>query len=622
MNANTNDLSAGSPRSPASPADRPAPETAEDHYALGRSLVLSGDVRRGWLHLQHAMALRPGFALPRVLWGQLLLQEGRSAEALECLKLAAEADPHCAPAHTSLGTALTLSGAARRAVGSYDAAIAIAPGEFRAHLLRGWALRQCGRPDEAVSSLETALRLQPDMPQALSEALVCYAWICDWGGVARALQALRRIPGALQNVEPSTVIAFSDDPSEQALAARGHAARIASSKRPMPPSRRYDHGRIRVAYVSRDFFAHATSFLMAELFELHDRSEFSICGVSLAGDDGSTVRQRIAQACDQFVTLRDKADHEIARWLREQEVDIAVDLKGLTGFARPGIFALRPAPVQVGYLGHPGTLGASFIDYLIADEFLIPPADQVFYAEKIAYLPDSYQVNDRKRVVSQQTPTRAAAGLPADGLVFCCFNNNWKITAPMFDVWMRLLVAVEGSVLWLLADNRRVVDNLRREAVARGVAAERLIFAARAPNDAHLARHRLADLFLDTLPCNAHTTASDALWSGVPIVTCAGRSFPARVAGSLLGAVGLKELVTHSLEEYEALALALARDRDRLRSLRTHLSHERERLPLFDTPRFCRHLEQAYRQMWRTQREGKPAATFHVSRIETGEVAA
>lgn len=612
MNANTNELVAGLARAPAPGPDTPARDTAEGHYALGRSLVLAGDVRGGWMHLQRAIALRPAFAMPRVLWGQLLLQRGQSIAALESFKRATEVDPGCAEAHLSLGTALALSGAARRSVTSYDAALALVPDESRAHLLRGWALRQCDRLDEAVGSLETALRLQPGVPQALAEALLCYARICDWDGLARMAQALREIPGALENVEPSTLIAFSDDPSEHALAAHSQTNGIAGSRQPLPPPPRYEHGRIRIAYISRDFFAHATSFLMAELFELHDRTDFSILGVSFAGDDGSTVRRRIVDACDRFVSLGDKSDHEIAQWLREQEVDIAVDLKGLTGFARPGVFALRPAPIQVNYLGHPGTLGASFIDYLIADEFLIPPASREFYTEKIAYLPDSYQVNDRKRAVADHLPTRAEVGLPAEGLVFCSFNNNWKITAAMFDVWMRLLAAVDDSVLWLLGDNRWAIENLRREAVARGMAPGRLIFAERAPNDAHLARHRLADLFLDSLPCNAHTTASDALWSGVPIVTCAGRSFPSRVAGSLLCAVGLKELVTHSLEEYEALALALARDRARLKSLHAHLSQQRERLPLFDTPRFCRHLEQAYRHMWRTHQDGKPAETFHV----------
>jgi predicted O-linked N-acetylglucosamine transferase (SPINDLY family) len=616
MNANSEDVAAGLPVSRQAAGANQPPETAEAHYMLGRRLILAGDVRRGWVHLQRAIALRPGFALPRVLWGQLLLQRGQPAEALAAFRRAAEEDPHCAQAHLSLATALTLSGSAERALPSYDAAIAIAPQEYRAHLLRGWALRQCNRLEEAVASLETALRLQPHVPQAVSEALLCYGWICDWRGVERMTQALRKIPGALASTEPSTVIAFSDDPAEHALAARAQAARIASDRPAMPAPPRHSHPGIRIAYVSHDFHAHATSFLMAELFELHDRTDFTVFGVSLARDDGSDVRRRIAAGCDRFVDMGGRSDQEIARWLREQEVDIAVDLKGFTGCSRPGVFALRPAPIQVSYLGHPGTLGASFIDYLIADEFLIPPAAQGFYAEKIAYLPDSYQVNDRQRSVSQVVPTRLEAGLPAEGLVFCCFNNNWKITAPVFDVWMRLLRAVPGSVLWLLADNRHAAENLRREADARGVAAERLVFAQRMPNDAHLARHGLADIFLDTLPYNAHTTASDSLWSGVPVVTCAGRSFPARVAGSLLRAVGLQQLITYSLEEYEALALALARDHARLSVLRAHLTYARDRLPLFDTPRFTRHLEQAYRQMWRDHRDGKSPATFRVARDE------
>jgi protein O-GlcNAc transferase len=615
MNPNTENINPGVPPSRAN--GQPA-ETAEEHYVIGRRLIVAGDIRGGWIHLQRAIALRPGFALPRVLWGQLLLQRGQRAEAVTAFRQATEEDPGCAQAHMSLATALTLAGSARAALPNYDAAIAIAPGDFRAHLLRGWALRQCSRLEEAIGSVETALRLQPEVPQAVAEALYCYSWICDWRGVEKMTRSLRKMPGAIAGIEPSTVLAFSDDPAEHALAARAQAAQIAKDRPAMPPPPRRAHPGIRVAYISHDFHAHATSFLMAELFELHDHADFSIFGVSFARDDGSAVRRRIAAACDEFVDMADSSDHEIARWLREQEIDIAVDLKGFTGFSRPGVFALRPAPVQVNYLGHPGTLGAGFIDYLIADEFLIPPDARRFYTEKIAYLPDSYQVNDRKRSVSRAVPSRQDAGLPAEGFVFCCFNNNWKITAPLFDVWMRLLAAVPNSVLWLLADNQHAAANLRREAVARGVAADRLIFAERTSNEEHLARHRLADLFLDTLPCNAHTTASDSLWSGVPIVTCAGRSFPARVAGSLLRAVGLKQLIAQSLEEYEALALALARDRGRLRALRAHLTGDRERLPLFDTPRFCRHLEQAYRHMWRTCVEGKPAATFHVERIGTG----
>ena len=610
MNTSSNDISRGSVRAAAGNVD-----SAESHYALGRSLILAGDLGRGWIHLQRALSLKPDFALPRVLWGQLLLQRGQHADALESFRRAEEADSRCVDAHLGAGTVLCLCGKAAAAVKSFDAAIALAPSEFRGHLLRGWALRQCSRLDEAALSLERALRLQPDLPQALSESLLCYAWMCEWEALQRMVTRLRRIPNALGNVEPSNILMFSDDPAEHAVAARAQAVRTAAGRAPLPPPRRYDHGRIRIAYVSHDFHAHATAFLMAELFELHERSEFEVLAVSFSGDDGSAVRRRIAQACDRFIEMGDRADAEVARWLREQEVDIAIDLKGFTGFGRPGVFAMRPAPIQVSYLGQPGTSGAPFIDYLIADEFLIPSEALQYYSEKVAYLPDSYQVNDRKRAVAVATPSRVESGLPERGVVFCCFNNSWKITPAVFDVWMRILAAVDGSVLWLLGDNASAIDNLRREAARRGVSADRLVFAERVANDLHLARHRLADIFLDTLPCNAHTTASDALWSGVPVITSPGRSFPARVAGSLLRAVGLEELATRSLAEYQQLAIDLARDRRRLTALRGRLSVAREQLPLFDTPRFCRHLEAAYRQMWQRHRDGKPPVTFCVEPI-------
>ena len=607
MSTNSNDLAGRAPGTHAVSA-----ESAEAHYARGRSLILSGDLRRGRVHLQRALVLKPDFAMPRLLWGQFLLQRGEYTGALDSFRAAAAADPRCTDAHMGVGTVLALSGKPAAAVASLDAAIALSPHQFRAHLLRGWVLRECGRLEEAAASLEMVLRLQPGVPQAFAEALLCYAWTCDWAGVQRMAQGLRRTPRGIENTEPSIVLAFSDDPAEHAVAARGQAIRVAAGRKPLSPPPRYVHGPIRVAYVSRDFYAHATAYLMAELFELHSRAQFKVIGLSYGGDDGSAIRKRIASACDLFVEMGASSDEEIAGWLREQEVDIAVDLKGFTGYARPGIFALRPAAIQVNYLGHPGTLGAGFIDYIVADEFLIPSESRGFYAEKIAYLPDSYQVNDRKRAVTERVPTRIEAGLPASGFVFCCFNNDWKITAPVFDVWMRLLKVVDGSVLWLLGDNQRAIENLRREALCRGVAPERLIFARRVSNEDHLARHCLADVFLDTLPCNAHTSASDALWSGVPVVTCAGRSFPARVAGSLLRAVGLQELVAGSLEDYEALALGLARDSERLAAIKDRLLRARARLPLFDTPLFCRHLEQAYGRMCATYRAGKPPATFHV----------
>jgi predicted O-linked N-acetylglucosamine transferase (SPINDLY family) len=457
------------------------------------------------------------------------------------------------------------------------------------------------------------LAQRPTESEALAEELNCCLKICDWAGVEAALAAIRALPAGTTAVHPFVLMAVLDDPAELLRSARCVAASAARGRSALPATLNYSHERIRVAYLSSDYCVHATSFLIAELLELHDRARFEIFGVSYGPDDESAVRRRMIEGCDVFADVSAKSDLEIARWLREHEIDIAVDLKGYTAFGRSSILAHRPAPIQVNYLGYPGTLGGSFDDYIVADEFLIPETERRHYEEKIAYLPGSYQVNDRQRVTAAAGPTRAEAGLPEEAFVFCCFNNNWKITAPVFDVWMRLLSAVEGSVLWLFEDNETAAANLRAAAAGRGVAPERLVFARRIQNEVHLARHRLADLFLDTVPVNAHTTASDALWSGLPVVTCAGRTFAGRVAGSLLRAVGLAELVTSSLGEYEELARSLARDPSRLRAMRNRLLENRRGLPLFDTPSFCRHLEAAYGRMWTTHQQGRPPATFTVA---------
>jgi predicted O-linked N-acetylglucosamine transferase (SPINDLY family) len=385
---------------------------------------------------------------------------------------------------------------------------------------------------------------------------------------------------------------------------------------PLWRGERYRHDRIRVAYLSADFHDHATAHLAAGLFEHHDRARFETFAVSFGPDDRSAMRQRLERAFGRFIDVRGKTDQAIAELVRRHEIDIAVDLKGVTLGARPGVLARRPAPLQVNYLGYPGTMGAPYIDYLIADAFVVPPDGEGAYSEKVVRLPDCYQINDATRPVAQAPPSRAQAGLPPDAFVFCCFNNNYKITPDLFDVWMRLLRAVEGSVLWLLEGNAHAPGNLRREAQARGVAADRLVFAPRlADLDAHLARHRLADLFLDTHYCNAHTTASDALWAGLPLLTCAGATFASRVAGSLLHAVGLPELVTHSLADYEALALTLARDEILLADVRDRLARNRLTVPLFDTARTTRAIEQAFTAMWERHKGNEPPKGFTVQRV-------
>ncbi|MBK9656187.1 MAG: hypothetical protein IPO66_12260 [Rhodanobacteraceae bacterium] len=370
--------------------------------------------------------------------------------------------------------------------------------------------------------------------------------------------------------------------------------------------------RIRVAYVSADFHSHATAALMAGLFELHDRERFEVFAISYGPDDGSPMRARLQRAFERFVDVREDSDEQIAQKMRALGIDIAIDLKGYTAQARPGIFARRAAPIQVNYLGFPGTLGASCIDYIIADAWVAPAAHADCFRERVVTLPGSYQVNDGRRRVAQTKPSRGQAGLPERAFVFCCFNNNYKISPSVFDVWMRLLRQRPGSVLWLLDDNRHAKENLRAEAWARGIESQRLVFAPRSDLPDHLARHQLADLFLDTLPCNAHTTASDALWAGLPLLTCVGETFAGRVAASLLAAVGLEQLITHSLGEYEALAIELSQDHDRLAQLREHLRLRASTSPLFDTALFRQRMEAALLLMHQRHQRGEPPAAFAV----------
>jgi predicted O-linked N-acetylglucosamine transferase (SPINDLY family) len=375
---------------------------------------------------------------------------------------------------------------------------------------------------------------------------------------------------------------------------------------------RYSHDRIRLAYLSADFRVHPSSYLLAGMFEHHDRSRFETIALSFGDDDQSEIQNRLKGAFEHFIDVRNRSDLEVARLVRELEVDIAVDLMGHTRNQRTGILALRPAPVQVNFFC-PGTSGADYLDYIVCDRVVIPEDHHAYYSEKVVYLPDTFQANDSKRRIAERTPSCAEVGLPDDGFVFCSFNNTYKFTPPMFDVWMRLLGHVKGSALWLQEINATATRNLRREAVARGIDANRLVFAPKVPRlEDHLARYRLADLFLDTLPYNAQTTASDALWVGLPVLTCLGTTFVGRVAASLLNAIGLPELITRSLPEYEALALQLATHPVLLADIRAKLARNRATFPLFDTDRFRRHIESAYVTMWERAQRGVGPASFEV----------
>jgi predicted O-linked N-acetylglucosamine transferase (SPINDLY family) len=477
-------------------------------------------------------------------------------------------------------------------------------------------LRRLGRVDEAATALGAARAIDPGFATATAQLAYQLKELSDWSQLDElTAELIASVEAGSGAVNPFVFLSLDTTPAEQLLCARRWASdQLGAAGQRAAASRGEE--RITVGYLSADFQEHATAHLIAELFELHDRGRFRVIGYSYGRDDGSAARRQLRGSFDEFEDLLDCSHTESAARIRAGRVDILVDLKGYTTDARPEILVLRPAPVQVSYLGYPGTMGSDAWDYVLVDPVVVPAEEQPYFTERLVHLPDCYQVNDRRRPIATHVLARVECGLREAGFVFCCFSSAYKITAPMFDIWMRLLAGVPGSVLWLLEANGTAMANLRREAESRlAGGAARLVFAPSLPNPEHLARLAIADLFLDTLPYNAHTLASDALWCGCPVITCAGGTFAGRVAASLLQAIGLPDLVTQTLTDYETLALQLALDPDRLRAIRVELAANRLTTALFDSRRFARHLESAFETMWRMHLAGLPPRPFAVARI-------
>ena len=552
--------------------------------------------------------------------GGALVSLRKYAEALDCYRRVLQARPESSVAHVNVANAFLGLHRHGEAIMHYQQAVALDPKSVMGHLRCGELLGKTKNIRLAVQHLEAAYAVDPNWEWLEGRLLMTRAIVCDWNEREQRLQsALSHVTASMRTLMPFEAACLLSRREDLYLCARSY---VAAELPPVPalpqqaPKPRSD--KIRIGYVSADLHNHATAFLMAELFECHDRSQFEVVAFSIGPASQDEMRLRLHAAFDAFHDMRELSDREVAQRIADAGIDILVDLKGFTEHARFGIFMHRPAPIQVSYLGFPGTTGADCMDYVIGDATVTPFEHQPWYSERIVQMPHSYQVNDRKRRVADQVPTRAESGLPLTGFVFCCFNNNYKITPAVFDIWMRLLHQVPGSVLWLLKDNELAGTNLLREAAQRGVAPERLVFAKRLPLAEHLARHRLADLFLDTLPCNAHTTASDALWVGLPVLTCLGETFASRVGASLLRAVGLPEMVVDNLADYEARALALAKDPEALAQLRARLLAQRDTAPLFDTDRFRRDLESAYQTMWQRHQQGLPPAPFAVPASPSG----
>lgn len=597
---------------------------------------------------EKALTLNPSYAEAWHNSGDVLAKLGRFEESLKFTLKAIEIQPTYADALNSLGLTYTELHRYDQAFSAYGEALRINPDNSDAYNNLGSLHNRCGQAKEALTAYRQALKLNPKNANAHNnlgnlyyelkqyvDAVASYTqaatlnptlqWLpgtilharmkaCAWELYDRSVSELCTLLDANKAAAaPFTLLGLPCSLSQLKKSAQNYA-RVTYPA--LPSTHDVSCGqsqKIKIAYLSADYHNHATAYLMAELLELHDRSKFEVIGICYGRSPDDEMRRRISKSFDQFIETGDRSDQEIAHMIQALPIDIAIDLKGHTQDSRLGIFSYRPAPIQVHYLGYPGTLGASFIDYLVADPVLIPVEHRDSYTEKIVYLPDAYQVNDRSRAIATIEDTRADHGLPEDGFVFCCFNNNWKITPDLFDVWMRILGRVEGSILWLFKENQIAADNLSKEAEIRGISSNRLIFAEKLPLDQHLARHRHADLFLDTFYYNAHTTASDALWAGLPVLTAQGNTYASRVAASLLHAIGLAALITYSVGEYENLAVEVATNSDRLAGLKMELASNRLTTPLFDTPRFTRHLENAYEQMIERYRQGLKPDHIHVS---------
>ena len=593
-------------------AIRHAPTYAEAYYSRGSVLKDLKQPEAAAESYRRAVTLRPDYAEAHNSLGTVLQGLGRYEEALAAFDQAVRLNPGAADVHNNRGVTLAALTRHAEAVQAFDAALRLKPELAAAHFNRAGSLIKVKRDAEALDGYDAAFRLDPEMDGLRGERLYVKMRNGFWADVDKDIADLvEGIRAGKPVSQPLHVHAVSDAPDilRRVAAVWTNAKVPPETTAPVP--RRARDGKIRIGYFSPDFHSHALSILMAGVFEAHDRARFETYAFAYGGAHDDPMRQRLTGAFDRFLDIGNVTDGDTAAMARGLGIDIAVDLAGHTAGGRTGIFAKRAAPLQVNYLGYPGTMGAPYIDYVIADATVVP--GRAAYDEKVVVLPESFQPNDRQRPHPDKVFTRTALGLPENAFVFCSFNTSSKITPAAFDGWMRILGAVDGSVLWVFEDTPLVAGNLRREAAARGISGDRVVFAARmAPLD-HLARHAAADLFLDTQPYNAGTTASDSLWMGLPVLTRMGQSYVSRMGASLLQAVGLPELITATQADYEALAIALAREPARLTSLKAKLVRNRLTMPLFDTVRTTRHLEDAFTQMMARYDAGLAPEHFDVA---------
>jgi predicted O-linked N-acetylglucosamine transferase (SPINDLY family) len=623
------------------------PDRADAHYGLGASHQGRGRFEQAAAAYRRALELKPDLAEAANNLGSSLRSLGRLDEALACYERALAINPGLANCWNNLGVTLKSLERNEEAIACFDRAIGIRPDFVEAHYNRGNGLKSLERLEEAVASYRRCLEIKPDYAEAignlgfsleemgkLSAAIACYdralainpgyhaaranklallAMKCDWAQLEAEADYIPQLGVSGDVISPFKTLTLEDAPDRQQIRAeRLIADRMRQAPLPAAPLPSAWPERLRIGYFSSDFNNHPVGRLMARLIERHDRSRFEVRGYSSGKIVEDALRDRFKRAFDHFRDVGDLGDRAVAEIARSDQLDIAIDLTGYTSALRPGIFACRAAPIQINYLGYPGTMGASFIDYIIADKRLIPAESRPFYTEKIIYLPDQYQAQDELTLLAEPIASRVELGLPETGVVFCAINNSYKITPSVFGIWMELLSKVEGSVLWLYRSSDPMVENLRREAERRGIDPQRLIFTGRRPYPEYVAAFSRADLYLDTFVYNAGATASDALRAGLPVVTRPGRGYTARMAASLLTAIGLPELIAEDDRDYARLALELATDPTKLQAVRDKLARNQSTMPLFDTARFAANIEEAYIRAFRIYMSGEPARDIEV----------
>jgi len=561
-----------------------------------------------------AISFRPNYADAHYNKGIALHDLRKLEESLQSFKTALSFDPYNEEAYYNLGIVQHQLGALKDALMSYTNAIQLKKNNVEAYCGRGNIFRELKRYTESIKDFMKALEINPNHDFTKGYLLHAKMLSCDWDGIDDLINDIQAAISCRKKVADP----FSWQAITSSIENLANCAKIyASAKHPPLVSFQHTHpninkNKIKIGYVSGEFGDQATSHLLVGLLEKHDKSKFEIICFDNGRNDGSDLRKRIEKSIHGIFPIRNLTDESASQLIFEKEIDILINLNGYFGNERNNIFAKCPAPLQLNYLGFPGTIGTDYIDYIIADKIVIAENEKSFYSEKIIYMPDTYQPTDRNRIIAETSGTRRDYGLPNDVFIFCCFNNSYKITPEIFTIWMRILEKVNHSVIWLLEDNEETSAHLQKEACRRNVDPTRLIFAPRSNYQEHLARHAMADLFLDTLPCNAHTTASDALWAGVPLITCSGKTFSGRVAHSLLNAINLHELITHSLTEYEHKAIEIALNPKILSDLKSKLMHKRLTEALFDTELYTLNIEKAYETIYDRYRHGLTPESFDV----------